>query len=152
MNRHPAVVEYISQTVEIAVSAILTGESREVSIVFLDQEKATEFETYRICFDELKTVDESRIPLLERDWRDLILSMQGLEGLKSQPWPEEATFKIMILLSSEINKTMALKDALLEGAWYSPVDVASAEVGVRRPIHQTRSFGCRLYSEVFDRP
>jgi hypothetical protein len=136
----------------MAVSVVMAGESHEISIVLFDQESGTEYETYRICFDETITKDESRKPELERELRNLVLSVQALEGLKCQRWPPETTFNIMILLSSRVKTSAALSEALREGTWFSPGDESAESLGQRRPIHEMATFGCRLYSEVKTKP
>ena len=140
-------MEYISQAVEMAVSAVMADDSREISIVLLDQETAMEYESYRICFDEAPSKDERRKSELEQELRNTVLSVHSLEGLKSPQWPLEATFKIMILLTSSVKTSVALKEAIRVGAWYSPGDELSRPLGSRRPIHEMNDFGCRLYSE-----
>lgn len=151
VNRHPEVVAYISHAVEMAVSAVMTAESHEISIVLFDQETATEYETYRICFDENPAKDETRKSELERELRNCMLSVHALEGLKCPRWSQETTFKIMVLLSSKVTTSVALKAALQEGTWYCPGDESSKPSGPRRPIHEMSDFGCRLYSELGDK-
>jgi len=150
VNRHPEVVEYISQTVEMAMSAVSTGDSQEISMILFDQATAIEYETYRICFNEKVTYSDSRKGELERELRYLLLSVHALEGLKNPRWPQEATFRVMILLPAAVKNSTILKQALQEGSWYSPGDESSKPLGPRRPIHEMRDFGFRLYSEVMD--
>lgn len=150
VNRNPEVVEYISTTVQMAVSAVAAGESNELLIVIYDQETSTDHETYAFSFNENVLCSSGTTKdALESDIRNLILSVHALEGLKIPNWSPETSFRIMVLLSSQLDACMPLKDAISEGNWFCPGNAStSRKVGRRRPVHQMASCECQLYAEI----
>ena len=148
-NRHPQVVDYITQTTSVALSTVAAGESQEIAIVLYDQYTAEDHEIYRLHFDEQLVVGlGGKRAELEREVRNMILSLLSLEGLKTPHWSAETTFRIMVQVNSKVQSCAALKNALSEGKWFFPGDAMSQPSRRRRPVHQMVGFGCRFYVEL----
>jgi hypothetical protein len=146
-NRHPGVVDYISETVRLVVSAILKGDSDEVSLVLFDQaDTMVQHEKYSLNFG--RTPTQSSILELEREIRDLILSVRTLEGLDPPAWSPSATFKILLYLPTEKQNCTELNEALADGEWFCPDSDSSRAEEKRRPLFQMAQSTCNFYFQT----
>ena len=141
-------VDYISQTTSIAISAVAAGESQEIAIVLYNQQTGEDHETYRLYFDEPLLKLGGKTAELESEVRNMILSVLALGGMKTPDWSAETTFRVMVRVKSEVQSCTALKSALSEGKWYFPGGILSQSSRPQRPVHQMLGFGCRLYMEL----
>ena len=144
--RHPGVVEYISETVQVATSALFEGDSNEVSLVIFDQEKNVDHEKYSLC---LLQKPRASIEQLEREMRDLILSVCTLGGMHCPAWSPSITFKILLYLPTKNSKSEDLSLAIKEGKWYCPnTDSCSRAEEKRRPVHHMPKATCQFYFQT----
>lgn len=152
-NRHPEVVKYISKTVEMAVSALMAGDSEEISVIIYDQQERQDFEKFSLNFDPPIIKPTQNLLDLEAEMRNLILSVQTLEGLKSWKWPPETTFRIMLFVKTAEHNSNELRESLTTGHWYchqSGTELRSSER--RRPVHDMGQSGARFYIQMMDPP
>jgi hypothetical protein len=151
-NRHPEVVEYISNTLKVVVPALLKGASDELSLEIFDQAKIMEtLEKYSLCFSKQQLNNRATtatIEQLERDIRDLILSVYTLEGLQSPAWSPSTTFKILLFLPTENENCTELEDALSGGVWFCPNGDASRSEEKRRPVYHMKRSTCKFYFQT----
>jgi hypothetical protein len=144
-NRHPGVVDYISETIRVIVPALFDGASNEISLVIFDQANNVQHEKYSLCLSQIpKASDEEH----EREMRDLILSVYTLEGLDSPAWNSSITFKITLFLPSENQNCKELNQVLSEGKWFCPDTNSSRAKEKRRPVHHMSNSACMFYFQT----
>lgn len=144
-QRHPDVVKYIADTVPLALSALMEGDSDEMSIIIMDQDTSYVHESYSLNFEKPLSKVTATGEDLEREMRDLILSVHSLEGVTVPKWNLETTFQIRLFLTRECQSSEALNSALTNGTWFCPDKEIARASERRRPIHQMAQSGCRLY-------
>uniref|UniRef100_A0A7S1D6Q8 HORMA domain-containing protein n=1 Tax=Cyclophora tenuis TaxID=216820 RepID=A0A7S1D6Q8_CYCTE len=135
VSRHPRVVEYIAETMEMVVQAMLAGMANQISITLRNnrvKDNPIISETYTLqfgnnlpdlCKGGSNHEQQKLLADMERCWRNILLSIIGLGGTKDttrQPWGEDATFQISFqtelpLLSSE--KSTLLQQQLSSKSW-----------------------------------
>jgi len=149
-NRHPGVVDYISDTLRTAVPALLSGTVDELAVVILKDETVL-LERFALRFTEILNApmgsDEESSSLLskmEQGMRDMILRVHGLEGrdIGSKLKQSDASlcFKITLRVSNTLTPESTNPDvtrALSEGEWFHPdPNSCRPSSGVKvRPIH-----------------
>jgi hypothetical protein len=131
VNRHPGVVSYIFETVQVAVPALLNGVANELSLVILHA--GEELENFSLFFSISGL--ESNLQLLEKEVRNLILSALSLDGQFSTQHSKDLTFKIMLHIPEENQSCGELNQALTQGTWFCPSTEGSRAEQKRRPLH-----------------
>lgn len=131
-NRHPGVVSYIFETVQVAVPALLHGVANELSLVILHA--GEEVEKFSLFFSIFGL--ETHLQLLEKEVRNLILSALSLDGqFSTQHSSTDLTFKIMLHIPEENQSCGELNQELAQGTWFCPSTEGSRAEEKRRPLH-----------------
>lgn len=125
VNRHPDVVQYIRETVQLAVPAILQGCVDQVSLIVTCYESR---EGFPETVEECRNMEECQIRFgdipkdsmteaeLEQCFRDMILRLGSLEGLSSTYLNETGvSFRLELGMSSAESMPQVLHAALCEG-------------------------------------
>lgn len=143
--RHPGVVRYITNTLNVIVPSILSGSISEISLVVM-KDSFTVSETFTLTLDDMVSdatmndIDDS-LEQAERAMRDLILSTLSLEGLPRKSLTDDASFKIVAKTAADIDTQQCpeLNKAFQEGTWYQPkicnsTDKEDKTKGTVRPL------------------
>lgn len=127
--RHPGVVQYIHNTLQVVVPSLLTGSAKQVSLVVM-KDCFTVSETFTLSLASLSSDDNNdeqvsfsdTLEDTERAARDLILSLLSLERLPRKRLTDEASFKITMLTADKVNSQHCpeMQRAVNEGTWYKP--------------------------------
>lgn len=148
-NRHPGVVSYISDTIQVAVPAFLSGSVNEVSLVVM-KDSFTISEIFTLTFSNLAQIEgepHGLLEWLERGMRELVLSVLSLQGSPHDRLGDDASFKLSMRTASDVDAycpeiTQAIKD----GTLYRPnVDGSDQAQSARdRPLHHISLPLCTL--------
>lgn len=137
-SRHPGVVQYIADTLEQVVKAILAGLSEEIHLVLLTD--TTEIaETYILNVKQLGEAKES-FGALERCLRDVLLGVNILDGSKTPKWGDDASFQIKLrTVDAAPAKSSSLQKDLGDANWCS---AQPSPQGRYRQIHMANFEQC----------
>ena len=92
--------------------------------------------------------DDNILQDVEAELRQLVLSVGTLESLKSWKWPPETTFRISLFVRQAEQRSDLLRQSVTNGSWYCPQSGEGLRRSEkRRPVHETRSPGVRLYMQ-----
>ena len=164
--RVKGVVDYIYNTLQIAVPAICVGAVHQVAMIIYDGDgpKENVLERFLLQFDleeEPKPEDSSttnksismdRVGDLERSMRDLLLRIiinmnRGSEN--DQTFPGTATFKICVHTTPHPSRSHELTQALQQGTWDKSDhqhnhDIHAESSLLTRPLKSVHSTKCGL--------
>lgn len=150
--RHPGVVSYIQEALEVVVAELLSdGDCDELVVEIYDQVDMTSYEEYYISFDsDTKTV--APIAHVEKDLRDLICSVGTVGRVASQRWPDSVSFKILLHRQSNApNGTQpSVSSSSLESKWYRAYRKKDRTEERRRIIYDVPSCGCTFQYQIHD--
>jgi len=142
--RHPGVVRYITNTLQVIVPSILSGSATEVSVVML-KDAFTVSETYTLSVSSSVALDgdmegKDVLEYTERGMRDLILSLLSLESLPRMRCTDEASFKLTMRTVEKVDALCPeMTKAFDEGTWYQPnsgtVNDSDELTGKVRPLY-----------------
>ena len=164
--RHPGVVSYVTDTLRVAVPALVSGAANELALTIVDTQDiqgeedgggAVELERYVLRFHfqldddsaSMRTVEA--IERMERGLRDLVLSALALEhgrccetnNSNDDDGDSGVSFRISLRVPEEDRTCAELNEAFATGAWYAPSSTnesgdgkAKASARVIRPLHQ----------------
>ena len=160
------VVDYIYNTLQIAVPAICVGAVHQVALIIYDGDgpKENVLERFLLQFDlkeETKSEDISatnknitmdRVGDLERSMRDLLLHIiinmnRGSDN--NQSFPGTATFKICVHTTPHPSRSHELTQALQQGTWDKSDhqhnhDIIAESTLLTRPLKSVHSTKCGL--------
>ena len=166
-NRHPGVVSYVSDVINVAVPAIfLRGVAKELTLVILNHASDSsqrEIERYTLDFSDLSaTLEENEsitneqplwkslcIEDLEREMLDLVLSVHS-HGLSegARRGKSNLSFKLVLYVPNieSDGKDVAvgceeLDSALSKGTWFTPSTPKNNKQ--LRPVHSVK--GCMKF-------
>ena len=123
-NRHPGVVSYIRDAVAVAIPALRQGIANEICLAIQNGPDSTPIEKYCLSFDKNEKNNNPfgttsiDIQELERESRQLILSVLAMEGKSPLPPRPHLTFQILLHVPEESNDCEELNQALLKGEWF----------------------------------
>lgn len=140
VNRHPDVVSYISEAVNVVVPAIFDGVCNEVSLeIFESQGNSSKRERFFLELSKLPSEKDS-VADIERDMQYLILSVNSLEG-NSLSWRSSASFKIQLFVSGEEQNSANFNEGFAKGQWFCPhVDSKETRAKEQRcPVYDMRT-------------
>jgi hypothetical protein len=130
-HRHPGVVSYISEAVRVAVPALLDGVANEICLVIVAGQNQVTVEKYCLIFSKQSNqINLSSMTDLERQVRDLVLSVHTLEG--QTPFPPaipDLLFKVKMYIPAENKNCSELNQAMTQGSWFCSHDGAEEESG-----------------------
>jgi hypothetical protein len=149
-NRHPQVVDYITETVKMAATSLLEGTTNEIGIIIFDQISQCRHEKYTLSFSSTpRLTTSSNLHEREQDARELILSVLSLEGVSIHNWDSSVTFRIELFLPIEILPTSQLNKDISDGKWFCPDrGSASRAEECRRPVFNMSTSTVQFYFEV----
>jgi len=149
VSRHPLVVAYISDTLQVAVPSLVAGVAQELAFTIVDQNAMSdhddgneEEQCSRSCSQDLKkyvlrfhdfqpeayaqnnSTTMETIEQIERGLRDLVLSAHALEhGRQAIPRGGDesgVTFRLSLHVPEKDQTCSELNEAFATGAWYAP--------------------------------
>lgn len=135
INRHPAVVSYIADTLTVAVPSLMVGATDEMILIIVHQDdedgSIQELERYvlrfrlRILQPDSESSDIQSMEHIERKLRDLVLSAHALENGRSSAGQNVddagVSFRISIRVPEDVNKSCTeLNEAFATGTWFAP--------------------------------
>ena len=132
-NRHPGVVSYISDTIQVAVPAFLSGSVNEVSLIIM-KDSFTISETFTLAFSNLARIEgepHGLLEWLERGMRELVLSVLSLEGSLHERLGDDASFKLSMQTTSDVDEycpeiSQAIEDGTLHRPYVDGSDQAQS--------------------------
>lgn len=145
VNRHPGVVDYVSDTLQAAVPALVTGTADEISLVIFKDDTMV-LERYTISM--IGRIDHSieTLPLLELEqaMRNLVLRIHSLEGrnMGSVQRCDSLCFKVTLRVpKATTDPSPDIIKALSEGDWFQPdmeesSSSSNERASVVRPLHR----------------
>jgi isopenicillin N synthase-like dioxygenase len=140
--RHPDVVSYINEALEIVVPGLLlNGSCNEFVVEIYDQVKMTTFEEYYISFDPHMRI-VAPLENVEKDLRDLICSVGTVGRVASSRWPDSVSFKILVLYTSQDSSSDTNVLQNLETKWFRAYRKNERTDDQRRTIYDVPSCGC----------
>jgi hypothetical protein len=144
--RHPKVVNYIANALQVIVPSIVTGSIEHVSLVIM-KDCFNVSETFTLTLSLPLTINDNQseqqesLQHVERSMRDLILSVLSLEGLARKRLTDDSSFKLTVKTAETIDKlSPEMTRAFDEGTWYRPSIVEldkeeSEKTGKVQPLH-----------------
>lgn len=156
-NRHPGVVSYIRDSIEVGVPALISGVADEISLVIIESDElmgsTTELEKYCLSFRAIADSweNDSQFPELmaymERSMRDLVLQIHSMESSRAS-LSETCSFTISLHIPEENKSCKELNQAFAQGTW-SAYDKdgcgkTSAVTEIIRPLHEVSTPICEL--------
>jgi len=156
--RHPAVVSYISDTVNVVVPSIVEGVANEISFVITETDEnlgsTREVEKYKLrILDMLSDWKEDGdisqlMKYMERSMRDVILQVHSLHSERATS-SDSVSFKITMHIPEENTTCSDLNQAFAQGTWVTvdrsdPSSINEARQERIVPLHQVSTPVCRM--------
>lgn len=160
VNRHSAVVSYVSETIDVAVPALVAGVADGISLIIFESndEKSAKpdkiLENYNLQVLKLPSdlkegIDEVRLMhLLERSMRDLIARIRSVyvESFEKTKFSDCVSFKMMLHVTEENKSCTELNEAFANGSWFcsdssSASGMCNNNQGIR-PLHEISASSC----------
>ncbi|KAL3915496.1 MAG: hypothetical protein SGILL_005627, partial [Bacillariaceae sp.] len=162
--RHPAVVSYISDALEVVVPSLISdSDSQELVLEIYDQTELETFEEFYISFSPHakmkngKVIDSSshRLEEVEQELRDLICSVGRVSRCAPTRWPDTVSFKLVLqeikgisISNHKSPSSSGLKKAMEEGKWYRANRPEEHTKETRRPIYDIPNTGCSFQYQL----
>lgn len=143
--RHPGVVSYIDEALEMVVSTLLDTDNDcdELVVQIYNQEDLTLYEEYYLSFDsDTRTV--APIANVEKDLRDLICSVGSIGHVASSRWPDSVSFKVLLHCGGQTGNV----PNKLDKRWYRAYQKKDRVDERRRIIYDVPSCGCTFQFQI----
>lgn len=154
-NRHPGVVRYIEEAIQVASPSIVNGSVTDFSFLVLSHTFAVS-ERFTLTFSNLAPVDEGQegmLEALERGMRNLILSVISLQGTPCKKLSDDASFKLTMRTTNSnddaIRNCAELTRAVKNGAWYRPGTESQEQGETVRILYHDSLPTCSLDMNMF---